>query len=275
MMVTLNMSPSSAAIVRLIPSMAIDPLNTINGSNSAGTRTRSHQLSSPRASSDTNSPVPSTWPCTMWPLSRPVGASGRSRLTRAPARSAPKLLRRRVSGATSAENESGRTSTAVRQTPLTAMLTPSLASESTVAQRTPRRAPAARLSIAATVPSSSIIPVNIEVTLHGELVGRNGMHRHAPHLDRVRATTPTDSAGQRQGLQPAQNLGSVIEEYAVHDARLQRCPVHFAAGFDHQGKVPLAPQPVDRGAQIGASARTVHHQHLHAARLQHFSAFCV
>ena len=49
---------------------------------------------------------PSTWPCTMWPLRRPDGESGRSRLTRDPARRSPRLLRRSVSGARSAENES-------------------------------------------------------------------------------------------------------------------------------------------------------------------------
>ena len=41
----------------------------------------------------------------------------------------------RVSGARSAENESGRSSAAVRQTPLTAMLAPTEASPSTVEQR--------------------------------------------------------------------------------------------------------------------------------------------
>ena len=107
--------------------------------------------------------MPSTWPCTMWPLRRPVGESGRSRLTREPARRSPRLLRRRVSGARSAEKESGRGSTAVRHTPFTAMLAPSrhVRHHGGAAHLQPR---AGRpRSSASTVPSSSMIPVNIQV----------------------------------------------------------------------------------------------------------------
>src|ERR1035438_7927829 len=78
---------------------------------------------------------------------------------------APRLLRRRVSGAKSAENDAGRRSTAVRHTPFTAMLAPSVMSASTFWQWIFRRAPAGRLSMDSTAPSSSTIPVNIQPSL--------------------------------------------------------------------------------------------------------------
>src|ERR1035438_8052938 len=111
----------------------------------------------------------------MWPFIRPFGESGRSRLTRDPGRRSPRLLRFSVSGARSAENESGCRPATVRQTPLTAMLAPTAASLRTVAQPTERRVPAAA-PVVTTVPSSSIIPVNIKVSFDGKFVGRNG-HR--------------------------------------------------------------------------------------------------
>src|ERR1043166_9364822 len=157
----------------------------------------------------------------MWPLSRLAGESGGPRLTREPARSAPRFVRRSVSGSTSAEKPSARGSSAVRHTPLTAMLAPSLISSSTVAQRIARRAPVGRVSIAATVPSSSIIPVNIQVALHGEFVGRNRVHGDVVDADGVGPAAAADAAGERQGLEAAQNFWPVIEEHAIHELGLQ------------------------------------------------------
>src|ERR1035437_3901211 len=265
MMVTESTSPSSAATVRLMPSIAMDPLNTRNGSSSAGTRMRSHQFSSPSDSIPRNSPVPSTWPCTMWPLRRPVGASGRSRFTREPARNAARLLRRSVSGARSAWKASGRKSTAVRHTPFTAMLAPSVRSWRTVPQRTLSRAPAARVSTDSTVPNSSTIPVNIPVSFHRKFIRRDGMQGHVVNADSVGAPAPPDAAGQRQRFQAAQNLGTVVKEDAVHRARFQRAPVHLAAGFDHQRQVLPAAQPFDDTAQIGAPIGPVEAEDFDAA----------
>src|ERR1035437_2962000 len=190
-------------------------------------RTRSHQLSSPSESRTRNSPVPSTWPCTMWPFIRPFGESGRSRLTREPGRRSPRLLRRSVSGARSAENPSGRSPAAVRQTPLTAMLEPTAASARTVEQRMERREPAVT-----TAPSSSIIPVNIKVSFDGEFVGRNGMDGDVVDANGVGAAA-SDAAGEGEGFQAAQNFGTVVEEDAIHHARFQGAPVELAAGLDH------------------------------------------
>src|ERR1035438_732112 len=170
-------------------------------------RMRSHQLSSPRASRARNSPVPSTWPCTMWPFMRPLGERGRSRLTRAPGRRSPRLLRWSVSGARSAENESGRNSAAVRQTPLTAILAPTAASLRTVEQRMERRAPAV-----ITLPSSSIIPVNIKVSFDGEFIWRNGMDGDVVDANGVGAAAASDAAREGEGFQATQNFGAVGEE---------------------------------------------------------------
>src|SRR5579863_5904192 len=135
----------------------------------------------------------------MWPLKRPVGESGRSRLTREPARRSPRLLRRKVSGARSALNRPGRGSTAVRHTPFTAMLAPSAISVITVSQRTLSRDPAV-----STVPNSSMIPVNI--ALHGEFVGRDRVNGHIVDANGVRPPPASDAARQRQGFQAAQNF---------------------------------------------------------------------
>src|ERR1039457_6948708 len=150
-------------------------------------RTRSHQLSSPSESRARNSPVPSTWPCTMWPFIRPFGESGRSRLTREPGRRSPRLLRSSVSGARSA---------------------------GTVEQRMERREPAV-----ITAPSSSIIPVNIKVSFDGEFVGRNGMDGDVVDANGVGAAAASDAAGEGEGFQAAQNFGAVVEEDAIHHAR--------------------------------------------------------
>src|SRR5258706_10125491 len=202
----------------------------------------------------------------MWPFRRPVGESGRSRLTREPGRRAPRLLRRRVSGARSAANESGLMSTAVRQTPLTAILAPSARSCITVEARTRRRAPAV-----STVPSSSMIPVNIHVSFHCEFVRRDRVNGDAANADGVGPATTADTAGQRKGFETAQNLRPVIEKDAVDTAAFERRPVHLAAGLDHEREVLLARQPFDSAVQVGAASGAVEHQYLDAAGLENFA----
>src|SRR5450759_35592 len=235
-------------------------------------RMRSHQLSSPRESRERNSPVPSTWPCTMWPFIRPLGESGRSRLTREPGRRSPRLLRSSVSGARSAENESGRSSATVRQTPLTAMLAPRAASERTVEQRMERRDPAVA-PVVTTAPSSSIIPVNIKVSFDGEFVGWNGMDGDVVDENGVGAAAPSDAAGEGERFHAAQNLGAVVEENAIHHAVFQRAPVEFAAGLDHEREIALAAQPIDDAATVGAPAGPLEHEHLDAARFEQHAPF--
>ena len=69
--------------------------------------------------------------------------------------------RKRVSFETSAANESGFTSSAVRQTPLTEIESPFWASSVTVRAAITMRASLPRGSTVRTLPSSSMIPVNI------------------------------------------------------------------------------------------------------------------
>ena len=135
-----------------------------------GTRMRSHQLSSPSAPAHRNSPVPSTWPCTMWPLSRPVGESGRSRLTREPGRRSPSCVRRSVSGARSAEKRVG---AQVDRGQADAVHGDAGALGQVAAAPSSSGRAGAVAADHSTVPSSSMIPVNIQVSFDGELVRRN------------------------------------------------------------------------------------------------------
>src|SRR5262245_16228366 len=176
----------------------------------------------------------------MWPLSLPVGDSGRARLTFEAAGRAPRLLRRNVSRPRSAENRSPARPVAVRHTPFTAILAPSMRSSITFEQRTVRRALAV-----STVPSSSMIPVNIEVSFDGKFVGRDGMDGNASDHDGILTAAPADTARQRQRLESAEDLRTVIEEHTVDAIRFECGPVQLAARFDHQREVALATQPVD------------------------------
>src|SRR5215831_16286887 len=108
-------------------------------------------------------------------------------------RRSPKFDRRSVSGDRSAAKLPGRKSTAVRQTPLAAMLAPSVRSDNTVLHPTVKRAPAGRVSNDSTFPSSSMIPVNI--ALHGELIGRDRVQRDVLDADGVGAPPSANAAG--------------------------------------------------------------------------------
>src|ERR1700686_1796111 len=102
----------------------------------------------------------------MWPPKRPSAFIGNSRFTRAPSRSLENEVRAHVSGARSALNDCGLMSSAVRQTPLTATLSPTPNCCGAVALSIVIRRFSPRCSIFATVPPSSIIPVNITAVPH-------------------------------------------------------------------------------------------------------------
>ncbi len=106
-------------------------------------------------------PTASTWPLTRWPPIRAESCSARSRFTFAPFFNSPRFVTFRVSTATSAENPLLSSSTTVRQTPFTQMLSPSAVPPSTVEAETARRAAPASCLSAFTLPISSMIPVNI------------------------------------------------------------------------------------------------------------------
>src|SRR5947209_10814336 len=147
---------STLATVRLIPSTAIEPFSTRNGRSSFGmSTTTSRPAATPLI--DLILVVKSTWPWTRWPSSRPLARRGSSTLTLDPAFSAPRLVRRSVSGTTSAKKVVGDRSTPVRQQPLTATLEPIFRRRAVAAFSIPRRLG----STATTLPTPLTIPVNI------------------------------------------------------------------------------------------------------------------
>src|ERR1700676_2486692 len=97
----------------------------------------------------------------MWPPKRPSAFIGNSRFTRAPSCIRENEVRAHVSGARSAQNVFGLMSSAVRQTPLTATLSPTPNCFEMVAASTVIRRFSPRCWIFTTLPTSSIIPVNM------------------------------------------------------------------------------------------------------------------
>src|SRR5579862_7876452 len=189
-------------------------------------------------------------------------AAARSRFTGEPSTRAPRLVRAKVSGERSHQNPSGSTFAAVKHTPLTAMLEPSLVSANIPRQFTFMRAPAVP-----TMPTSSTIPVNtslLHVCFHRELIRRNGMQLYPRELDGVVPVQASRASGHRKRSQAAQNLRGVIKENFVGHARFERRPVQFAAGLDHQRPVLFGGQIFHQFPEIGASSRTIEHEHADA-----------
>ena len=95
--------------------------------------------------------MPSMWPLTKCPPSRPFTASARSRFTGLPGRSSPRLVRASVSGPAWKANVSPSTATTVRQQPLTQMLSPTAVSAAIRGSRTISRQPGGSGRSSATV----------------------------------------------------------------------------------------------------------------------------
>src|SRR3954451_6577882 len=158
-------------------------------------------------------PTPSTWPWTMWTPRRESGFSGSMGTTRDPGASMLSEERRSVSYMTSAPNSSPpHTPVAVRQTPLTATLSPSESSRASgdvIAIRTPSFV----ASTEVTVPRSSTSPVNTSplpqpgadqqvvgdlVAVQGERAQRLGDLLDAFPLQRVARLAPADHQGREE-----------------------------------------------------------------------------
>src|SRR4051794_3269076 len=173
----------------------------------------------------------------MWPPRRASARSASSRFTRVPESTSPSEERRSVSCITSAPKRSPQMPVAVRQTPLTAMLSPSpswrASDDSTVSA-----APSAVRSTATTVPRSSTSPVNISSPL-----AQAGRDQHV---------VADAGAVERQG---AQRLGDPLDALA-----LQRVAGGAAAEQDRREEEP---DLVDlAGVQERArQARTAFEQH--------------
>src|SRR5689334_1198128 len=123
------------------------------------------RLAKPSTVTSSTVPVPSTWPCTKWPPSRSSARSGSSRLTGLPASRGPSEERRRVSAITSARKAPSAMVTAVRQTPLTAIESPSDSSSASAVSISIRE-PAGSFSSERTLPRSWTRPVNISPLRH-------------------------------------------------------------------------------------------------------------
>src|SRR5438552_5379680 len=194
----------------------------------------------------TTLPIPSTWPCTRWPPRRSASRSGRSRLTGSPGRRSARLVRESDSSTTSASHQPSPTSTTVTQHPLAAIESPTFASWVTSVAAKRKRLP----SRAASVPSSSTIPVNIVLgpggaptppprRAGGPLPGRRGRGNQLdPEVvpqafDGHDAAAPDVShrcrarAGEhRAGVVTAEQRRRHVEDVAVDEAGAVKGPGH-------------------------------------------------
>src|SRR5258708_7922515 len=158
---------STLATVRLIPSTAMEPFSTTKGLSSFGMSiTTTRPATTPFI--DLILVVASMWPWTRWPSSNPEAASGSSRLTRAPSVSAPRFVRRSVSGTTSATKVAPDFVTTVKQHPLTATLEPTFRRRAVGACSMP----SLFASASTTMPTPLTIPVNIHVPRDQYLVAK-------------------------------------------------------------------------------------------------------
>ena len=82
-------SSSTAAIVRLTPSIAIEPRSTMYRESSLGSRIDTRAPPEPSSSTRVTWPTPSTCPCTRCPPSRATSVTGRSRFTGSPRSEVP------------------------------------------------------------------------------------------------------------------------------------------------------------------------------------------
>ena len=146
--------------------MAMEPFSTTYRSSS-GAALIVTSTALPSGCMERIVPVPSMCPATMCPPNLPSAAMARSRFTFEPVFSCPRLLRRRVSGMTSAVKWSSPMRTTVRQTPFTAMLSPMAVPSSTLDAVSSSSHRFGAWFSRRTVPISSTIPVNISMTPFG------------------------------------------------------------------------------------------------------------
>src|SRR3954467_6198530 len=196
----------------------------------------------PSSRTSRTTPSPSTWPCTMCPPSRSAGRSGSSRLTVLSGSSAPSDERRSVSCITSAPKSSPpHIPTAVRQTPLTAIESPSLSSRAS-GDLTLRRTPSRVWSTRCTVPRSWTSPVNTSpfpqpgaheqivpdaVAIQCERAHGVGDALDATALERVARLAPADDE-RREGQPPLVDLPGVEERAGEMRPALEQDRRHVA-----------------------------------------------
>ena len=150
----------SFAIVRLMPLMAIEPFGTIS-SSSAVSAVKVISMKSPFLSIVLIVAVPSMWPCTMWPPKRAPACMARSRLMGSLGRRWSSVDFESVSLLTSKSATEPASFVMVRHVPLTAMLSPSLASSARCLMSMVNTLPPGDGRTACMVETASIMPVNI------------------------------------------------------------------------------------------------------------------
>src|SRR5437667_4772727 len=197
----------------------------------------------------------STCPWTKCPPKRPSARSGRSRFTRLPRSNAPSVVTRSVSGPTSACTSLPSARITVRQTPLTARLSPgasSGASDATIRSRMP----AVVGLTSATSPTLSTRPVNISFD-------------QSIRPDRLGARIDQFQRGERPPLEQGHAAGSEhvrrnVEAHEIDEIFVPRGSVHRGAAFQQDRFYAAGPQPFERRAE-GAVRR---HIDLHATILE-------
>src|SRR3954468_586625 len=197
----------------------------------------------------TISPMPSTCPCMRCPPNRVWGVTARSRLTCAPAVTEPRLLRLSVSAMTSVLQTPSVTSVTVRQTPLTAIESPSATSCRTRSARIRSTAASDWSSRTTRVPTSSTMPVNtstpsVRGLLPTSVPGRAQPDRHVPAQegdvdDREvqRVADPANSQVADQGGPRTEQLGCEMDHDLVHQP--------LAEESRGQGRAALEEDPAD------------------------------
>src|SRR5439155_9333380 len=127
-------------------------------------------------------------------------------------------------------------STTVRQTPLTAIDAPTSESDATFGAETTRRSPED-----STIPTSSMIPVNIRHHLHvvAHAVDRPDRDRHG--LGDRRDTVTTEHSG---GTLPPDQLRRQVEHEPVHHTGVDRPPRELRAALDQDVLDLPLPQPL-------------------------------
>ena len=245
------------ATVRLMPFTVIDPLRTMYGASSGGKLDREPGRS-PSGRMSSMVPVASTCPWTKWPPRRASARSGRSRLTsargeatRARSRAAfPERCRR---GCPIASDE-----TAVRQTPLTARLSPATRSGA-IAVVTRSRKPAG---------------VGCDLLDFSDRLNQPREHMLRPAYRPKPAGDDCPQARQRK-REPLEALRSQpawrhIGLDAINQPRVPERPMERDAPLDNDGRNPARRQLLEGAAQPRLPR---HRQNLRAGASQRGGSF--
>src|SRR5882672_5458126 len=172
----------------------------------------------------------------MWPSSRPWAATGSSRLTFAPRSSAPRLVRRNVSGTTSIEKRGPAFFTTVRQHPLTATLAPMLRRREVKAcSIVSRLRPAVT-----TVPTALTIPVNNWIAADLDVISETD-EVDAGELGRIVEVLDPPTAQRPWCWLAADELRRDVGVDLVDQSLREERGVDLAAAFDQEAdEVALA-----------------------------------